>query len=477
MSIRPTQSSTFAMVRLGLMNNFSKLASAQEQVASGKRILRPSDDPVGASQALGYRNRLSAHERFLAASENGRTLLDTAASNLQDAGGLLSDARATMLQAMNGTQTPNDRQLYANELRLIRDRLLAIGNAKTGDRYLFGGTATGTKPFEVSSSSSRETVTYLGNDEEQQLLVGFGETIGVGVSGGSVFDRQERTGTNYAGLTGVASGASANQGTGYDFLVVRHDATNAAFTNGIALAGGGSSDTIVGTHTLTIDAVAGTATLDNGVAIALPSAGATDLSDFTVTNEHGAEVHLDLSAWDGSSSSDTLVGDGSISIDGTNWTTIDFVDTDLELVDSQTGSVLHVDTTGIHRAGDELVVFGGAVNLFDVMQGIVDDLENVHGLDADQQLARLNMWLDELDRHSSNVLSATGDLGSRSQHLQGVGTRLDDASAEVKGLLSQVEDADFSQVVLEMSRAEQTLQLTQATSVRLIQNTLLNYLG
>jgi hypothetical protein len=60
---------------------------------------------------------------------------------------------------------------------------------------------------------------YRGNEEEQRLLVGFGETIGVGVSGADVFDRHERTGTQYAGLTGVKAGASADQGTGYDFLV------------------------------------------------------------------------------------------------------------------------------------------------------------------------------------------------------------------------------------------------------------------
>jgi flagellin-like hook-associated protein FlgL len=158
MAIRPTQSSTFALVRLGLMNNFAKLASAQEQVASGKRILRPSDDPVGASQALGYRNRLSAHERFLAASQNGQTLLDTAASNLQNAGELLAGARATLLQAMNGTQTAADRQLYANELRLIRDHLLSIGNAKSGgpsrSRASVAATRSCTAATRKSSASS-----------------------------------------------------------------------------------------------------------------------------------------------------------------------------------------------------------------------------------------------------------------------------------------------------------------------------------
>ena len=50
------------------------------------------------------------------------------------------------------------------------------------------------------------------------------------------------------------------------------------------------------------------------------------------------------------------------------------------------------------------------------------------------------------------------------------------ARVETQGLLSGVEDADFSQVVLDMTRAEQTLELAQATSVRLLSTSLLNFL-
>lgn len=476
MTIRPTQSSTFSMVRVGLMANFAKLAGAQEQIATGKRILRASDDPVGASQALGYRNRLSAYERFSTAGENGRALLDTAASRLQDAGDMLSEVRAKLLEAMNGTQSAQDRKMLAQELALVRDRLLSIANTKLGERYLFAGTATDVEPFEAALAGGHAAVAYRGNDAEPRLEIGFGELVGVGLPGEQIFAREQRSGTSYGGLVGLAPGTSADQGGGYAHVGVRHDATVATFANGLQLANGGASDTILGSHVLTVDASAGTVRLDNGPALALPGASAANLTDFTVTNEHGAEVHLDFSAWDGSASTDTLVGDGSISLDGSDWTALDFVDADLELVDDATGTVLHVDTRGIHREGQELVVFGGAVNLFDVLQGIVDDLENGQGLDSDQQLARLELWLGELDRHQSNLISSTSELGARSAHLTDVGSRLDTAATEVQGLLSQVEDADFSEVVLEMSRAEQTLQLTQATSVRLIQNTLLNYL-
>jgi flagellin-like hook-associated protein FlgL len=74
------------------------------------------------------------------------------------------------------------------------------------------------------------------------------------------------------------------------------------------------------------------------------------------------------------------------------------------------------------------------------------------------------------------VLSALGKLGALSQHAQTVGTALSDEIDGLTILRSNVEDADLSLVTLDMARAEQTLQLVQATSARMLQNSLLNFL-
>jgi flagellar hook-associated protein 3 FlgL len=472
MTIRPTQSSTFALIRQGLLFNFSKLVDAQEQVSSGKRILRPSDDPIGSSQALAFRRRIAGDDRFKVAARDGQTLLDTAATGLQDAAGLVSDARQLVLQGMNGTLSPSDRQVLAHQIRLVRDQLLSIANGKSGDNYLFGGTKTDGAPYVANGAR----VDYAGNDDEQSVLVGFEEQVGVGIPGNRIFSKQDPTGTHFSGETGAASGTSADQGSGYDFLEVRHTSTSGTIGLGVQLVNGGASDTIMSAHTLVIDGANGTLKLDNGAAIAMPSPSDPAAADFTVTNDLGETVHLDLSGYTGGSTTATLTGNGSVSIDGSNYVAINFTETDLELVDSQTGSVLHVDTTQIHGAGRDLVTFGGTVNVFDVLQGVADDLDNAQGLDDHAQLARLNTWLVELDHDQQSILQATSQLGARSRRLADVESRLDEASTQVKGLLSNVEDADFSQVVLDMSRAEQTLQLAQSTSVRLMQNSLLNFL-
>ena len=74
------------------------------------------------------------------------------------------------------------------------------------------------------------------------------------------------------------------------------------------------------------------------------------------------------------------------------------------------------------------------------------------------------------------MLVATGELGSLSQRAGGLEEAYDAEMTQVRGLLSGVEDVDFATAVMEMNRAEQTLQLAQATSARLMQNSLLNFL-
>lgn len=476
MTIRPTTSLLLSMVERQISMATAKNVRAQEQIASGRRILRTADDPVGAAQAGSYTRQIAANDRYLEAIRGGRSVLDAGAANLESVSGNISEARSILIEGMNATKSADDRALLADQIDLIRDRLLDLANSRFGDRYLYSGTKTQTEPFVQARSGGRAVVEYQGNRDEQRVLAGPDFSIGIGLPGSDVFASLEPTGTRLSGLTGIASGISADQGTGYDTLDLRHDATVGTPGSGVLLTSGGSLDTILGPHTLTIDSVNGTVQLDGGTAVPIPAAGDPSLTDFTVTNSAGAEVHLDFSAYDGTSSVAALNGQGSISIDDTNYVPLTFAETDLELIDPATGSVVHVDTTGVQRSGRELLTFGGTVNVFDALEGIANDLRNGDGLDQSEITQRLGDRLRELDRNSENVRQALGDLGSRSARLTSLEGRIEDSNLRVEGLLSSVRDVDFSQAVIDMSTAQTTLETVQATGARMLQNSLLNFL-
>jgi flagellar hook-associated protein 3 FlgL len=153
-----------------------------------------------------------------------------------------------------------------------------------------------------------------------------------------------------------------------------------------------------------------------------------------------------------------------------------FTETDLQLIDKGSGSVVHVDTTQVHRAGVELVAFDGAANIFDALHGAIEDLENGHDLDAGEMAARLEMRLGEIDRNHENLLRGTAVLGARLGRIETTLGSLDSMSTELASRLSQVEDADLASVVMDAGQAEQAMQLAQMAGSRLMQNTLLNFL-
>lgn len=472
MQIRPTQATIFDLVRRGLTSNTSKLVRAQEQTSSGRRILRPSDDAAGTSVAMSLRRQIGNLESFVSATSTSRPQVEQAAARLEEASGLMTEARELIIQGMNGSLGDDDREQLATQLELVYGRLLDVANSQSGDRYLFAGTKTDTRPFEVVRVDGQRRVQYQGNDESQRILIGRETSLEVSASGGQVFSKYAYTGTRYGDETGIAAGTSGDSGYGYDELHVRQDGTTGTLSEGALLAGS-ADDTIIGDRDLVIDGAARTAQLGLGEPFAIPNPAPGSLR---VVDQHGAVVHIDLSGWNGNSFSATVTGTASVSLDEVTYTPVTLTETDLQLVNDAAGNVVHVDTTGLVKAGHEQVVFAGTPNVFDSLQGIVDDLRNEAGLPRTEMIDRIGNRLAEFDRSHSDLLLGLGQLGSTSKRILNSEERLQDLSVELRGLVSNVEDAEFSITALELTRSEQTLQLAQATGARIIQQSFLNFI-
>ncbi|MEM8711267.1 MAG: flagellar hook-associated protein FlgL [Planctomycetota bacterium] len=470
MSIRPTQGRIFALVQDGISSNTAKLIRAQEQASSGKRIVRASDDPVGTSVALSLRRQLGAIESFVSSTANARPEVEQASARLQEGSGVIADIRSLMIQGMNGALNERDRSAIASQIELLEGQLLDIANTRSGDSYLFAGTATDVQPFQEVRVNGVAEVHYMGNEERQRVLTSRGAEVVLNVTGEEVFGNFAYTDTSYGRVTGIKSGTTADSGSGYEELIVRQDGTSGTMGQGIALANG--ADTLVGGQTLTVSA-AGTIRLGSGDPVAIPASLPTSLA---VTDENGARVTIDMSGWTGADFSTTVTGAASLSLDGAAFTPVTLTETDLRLEDATTGAVLHVDTTSLTRAGTELVTFEGTPNIFDSIRGVVADLRMPDGTDRVTLIERMQARLGELDRSQDDLLIGLGKLGAASQRIDVSATRLEDLRVTVEGLVSNVEDADFAEVALDLQRAEQTLQLAQATGARLMQQTLLNFL-
>jgi len=126
----------------------SELADVQEQLTTGKRVNRASDDPAAAARAERALASIGRSETSQRAVDASKVLMTQAESTLGDAGNLLQRARELMVAAGNASYGDAERSGLADELQSIRDQLLALAN--TGDgagTFVFGGQGSTQKPF------------------------------------------------------------------------------------------------------------------------------------------------------------------------------------------------------------------------------------------------------------------------------------------------------------------------------------------
>ena len=124
------------------------MASQQEQLSSGLRVNRTSDDPIAAAQAERAMVRLSRIETDQRALETQRSALASAEAGLGEAIGLMQNAREFVIAAGNAAYTPANRETLATQLNSLRDQIFAIANRTDSNGVpLFGGLGSAGSPF------------------------------------------------------------------------------------------------------------------------------------------------------------------------------------------------------------------------------------------------------------------------------------------------------------------------------------------
>ncbi len=193
MPLRVTNSSLTSVYTARIAANRHRLQVAQEQISSGKKINRPSDNPFGAESVLRYRSLQNAVEHF---EQNAATVKD----NLLIADGMMNSyqqlidrANVLMTQGASDTTTPTAREALAKELDGIRQQMLAIANKKSDDRFIFGGTRQNVAPFDADGISAGATSLQMVQVEPDAAPIAAGITAEqiFTNSDGSIFDTIE----------------------------------------------------------------------------------------------------------------------------------------------------------------------------------------------------------------------------------------------------------------------------------------------
>ncbi|WP_320939262.1 flagellar hook-associated protein FlgL, partial [Lysinibacillus capsici] len=131
---------------LNLNRSYGKMSKLQDQLNSGSKITRPSDDPVIAVKGMGYRRDLGRVEQYTRNMNEVNNWLDSSDESLNQIGEQMKRVRELVIQAANGTNSIDEREKIKTEIDQIRKQFQEVGNTKIADRYIFSGTNTG-KPL------------------------------------------------------------------------------------------------------------------------------------------------------------------------------------------------------------------------------------------------------------------------------------------------------------------------------------------
>ncbi|MGP4073866.1 flagellar hook-associated protein FlgL [Piscibacillus sp. B03] len=166
-----------------LRNNYSQMDRYMEQLSTGKKINRPSDDPVVAMRGVNYRSELAGVEQYDRNMGELRNWMDTSDESLDQTNQALSRVREIVVQASNDTYEEKQRENMSKEIDQIRNHLIDLANTKVNGKHIFNGTNT----LEPRFSEDGELLAAEGNDDGVMIEVSEGIQIRANINPSNVF--------------------------------------------------------------------------------------------------------------------------------------------------------------------------------------------------------------------------------------------------------------------------------------------------
>lgn len=180
--MRVSEKMLFDTSVLNLNKAVERVLRAQEEVSTGRKVQRPSDDPVGTGLILDFRTSIANLEQYQRNITWGRTALGGAEAALSGLTGLLARAKELAVGQASGTATAETRDVTAIEVRQILAQVLSVGNTRVNDKYIFSGFATSTAPFTAGSYA-----TYNGTADTIDVAIDPSVTLATNLIGSQVF--------------------------------------------------------------------------------------------------------------------------------------------------------------------------------------------------------------------------------------------------------------------------------------------------
>ncbi len=534
-----------------ITNNLTRMDKYQNQLATGKKIQVPSDDPVVAARALKLRTDVSEVEQYQRNIKDAQSWLEVTDGALDSIGSVLQRARELAVETANGSNTPEDTQKVQKEIEQLKTQLIHLANTTYAGRYIFSGYSTDKKLInddEASSDFGRFDINVNRLMENIKYEIGIGDDININVVGGDLFNYGGNAVNTGNGIEGDAVAGLTVEGTN-DTLVINVDnlgnvtasIPHAEYKTPEALA-----DAVQTAVNSALKAAYPTAnpisvTSDNGKLQFI--SGSTSGGSIAVDPSSTAQANLGLSTStairgslhsgsgvEGNADINSLVIDGTnnqltINVDGLGDVPVtipsatpgpayaSFADL-ATAIQTAVNTAVHASYPNaspvyVTAQGDKLQIISsnedpsvasifidpssnGAENLGLAALGastttpIKGNMGQTGAMiqDFDKFIAALQVgdWggiskiIGNIDNAINNLLRIRADVGARQNRLDLTANRLDSDNINFTKLMSQNEDVDMAETIMNLQSEENVYRASLSGGARIIQPSLVDFL-
>lgn len=531
--MRVTQSMMAAQVQRELQAALAAIARQQERIASGQRILVPSDDPGGAAQAVSIRSRQASVAQFQENVATAQSTLAAADTSLSAISEVVTQSIEAAVQGASDTNDALARQGIGATVDQLLETLVGLANSKTGTgTYLFGGQESTTPPYTVTRDARGKISEVVPNprgiDAPTSAAVGDDVTVTTRVSGTQVFGAATSEDYAFDVLVRLRDSLLGQPRLTFNADVSTTGAANANAFGGIATGTdltltGPTGTSAVGATTAADDTVSYSGNATSAIAVAarvnLTSAttGITATTTRAVVSYAGGSFASDVTLA-GSPGQNVVMNGVSITGAVTGATAEERRDAFVELVNGQSGLTgvtavavpggdgfalvaedgrnISLETDGdVTAGGTNAVLFGFTAGLTGT--GAATSVVARGGVELRASApitvtpATGSLLANQMVGHSrTEIENALGNLhgvldrvvlpstlvGARVSWLSTISERAAATAVGLKADLSRVEDLDVTKAATDLQVLQTYYQAALATGARLMQQSLLDFL-
>lgn len=437
-------------ILLSLNKNRASLASLEEQMATGKKIQKPSDDPIVAARALKFRTNISEIDQYKTNTNDALSWLSVTEQAITNSTDIIKRISELAVQGASGTLTTKNRESMIEEIRQLRDQLVNEGNVSYAGRSVFTGFQTD-KPLIYGTADNTEIFAITEHLEAADM-----ETV-KRVYGEEIHE-VSRIRLGYTNMTEATVPATI---AGY---TVRAMSSADTLSSAPPAAYEAYEPAVNEVHFLTDtgELIFNDANVQATVAPALPGDPELVPATFDFEYEKSSFKKFDIRP--------------DHYFDTINLTTGNVFTVENE---AMTYQVSYSQNIQVNVMGYEVVTNDLVRDLEEIIDSVVDisyDESLTDELKQDLLVEEFSVMIGKMDGHIQNNLNVTSLIGGKVNRLELTLSRLNEDNLNFTDLLSENEDVDMAETLIKFSAQEVVYNAALSSSSKIIQPTLLDFL-